>query len=225
MDEMRTRSKRTGKIQKSYTILKIRSKECYPWLLKIHYAKRIPNIVYAFGLFKEKRHVGVITFGYPPAPTEQKLWRPFNLMELNRLVVKEDLNKNALSYFVSQSLNMLPRPSVIISYADIDYNHSGYIYQATNWIYTGIGSKGTKRFIMKDGKERHSRHLHLIKEELIKEIKISIGKHRYFYFLGNKKDKENMKEMLLKRYEILSYPKAVNKRYEIINKISHQSQL
>ena len=210
-----------------YQIRKVSHKECYPFLLKIHYAKRIPNICHSFGLFDLEKNVivGVITFGLPPAPTEQIEWKEFNFLELNRLCLIKPLERNVLSYFVSNSLKQLPQNSVIISYADMDYNHSGYIYQATNWIYTGIGSVGTKTFVMKDGKERHSRHLHLIDMNKVKEIKKSRGKHRYFYFIGNKKQRRYFLETLQKRYKILGYPKDKNKYYEIKNKIPLQNSL
>ena len=46
-------------------VLQIKSEETYPWLLKKHYAKRIPHISFAFGLYKEKDLIGVITYGIP----------------------------------------------------------------------------------------------------------------------------------------------------------------
>lgn len=210
-----------------YQIRKITHKECYPFLLKIHYAHRLPNICHSFGLFNLEKNilVGVITFGLPPAPTEQLEWKEFNFLELNRLCLIKPLEKNVLSYFVSSSLKQLPQNTVIISYADKDYNHSEYIYQATNWIYTGIGSIGTKTFVMRDGKERHSRHMYLIDENKIKEVKKSKGKHRYFYFIGNKKQKRYFMKILLKRYKILNYPKDKNEYYKIENKILQQKSL
>jgi hypothetical protein len=67
----------------------------YPWLLKKHYAKRIPSISYAFGLFDADRILqGVCTFGLPP---NQNLCLVCGqeykdtLLELNRLVLCEML--------------------------------------------------------------------------------------------------------------------------------------
>ena len=37
-------------------------------------------------------------------------------------------------------------------------------------------------------------------------------KHRYFYFIGNKKQKKEMRQNLA--YQIEPYPKGNNKRYE-----------
>ena len=204
------------KIEEEYSVRKIFSKEAYPFLLKIHYAKRIPNIMYAFGLFFENKMVGVITFGLPPSPSLQvQFGNDFNFVELNRLCLLKQFKRNVLSYFVSKSLNLLPKNSVIVSYSDIDYNHSGYIYQATNWVYTGIGSVGVKRFVMKDGSERHSRHKHLIKEWEVDEVLLSVGKHRYFYFVGDKRSKRLFMKKLEHYYEILDYPKDKNELYEI----------
>ena len=52
----------------SYKVFQIRTTEVAPWLLNIHYAKRIPNIMYAFGLYENNNLVGVITYGMPPTP-------------------------------------------------------------------------------------------------------------------------------------------------------------
>jgi len=48
-------------------------------------------------------------------------------------------------------------------------------------------------------------------------------KHRYFYLLGNKKQKKEMKERLV--YNIKPYPKGNNKRYDASYKPSTQQQL
>jgi hypothetical protein len=214
-------------IKEKYLVKNINHKDCYPFLMEIHYARRIPSICHSFGLFDLDKNilVGVITFGIPPAPTEQVEWNDFNLLELNRLCLRKQLEKNVLSYFVSNSLKRLPNNSVIISYSDMDYNHSGYIYQSTNWIYTGIGSVGTKTFIMNDGRERHSRHLSLIDMNKVKSIRKATGKHRYFYFIGNRRQKRFFMKILLKRYKILDYPKQKNERYFIKNDIILQTSL
>lgn len=65
------------------------------------------------------------------------------VFELNRLCVSEGLPKNALSWFVGQTFKMLPSPLALVSFADSGQNHHGYIYQATNWIYTGLSTRFT----------------------------------------------------------------------------------
>ena len=50
-------------------VLRIKPEESYPWLLEKHYAKRIPQIMYAFGLYEDgKGLIGVVTYGIPASP-------------------------------------------------------------------------------------------------------------------------------------------------------------
>ena len=44
---------------------------------------------------------------------------------------------------VGRSLRLLPKPSVVVSYADTAQGHVGYVYQAANFIYTGLSAKRT----------------------------------------------------------------------------------
>ena len=47
-------------------VLPIKNEETYPWLLEKHYAKRIPQIMHAFGLYDDNgRLVGLDTYGIP----------------------------------------------------------------------------------------------------------------------------------------------------------------
>mgnify|MGYP005993139979 FL=1 len=201
-------------------VLPIKHEECEEWLLKIHYAKRIPLIMHSFGLYVDKKLDGVITYGMPASPAlcvgvcgedHRHL-----VIELNRLCLLNN-KKNQASFLVGNSLKLLPKPSIVVSYADTSMNHNGYIYQATNFIYTGLSAKRTEWRIK--GSNRHSRTLtaqHTLEEMQNNPDKFHRldrpQKHRYIYFLGNKKQK---KEMLSKlNYDVLPYPKGENKRYE-----------
>ena len=201
---------------------KIPTSEARPWILAKHYAHRMPCVQYAFGLFDGNEIVGVSTFGLAPNFMECKMWEPFVCLELNRLVI-DIQKKNSGSFFVSRSLNLLPKPSVVISYADTEMNHIGYIYQATNWIYTGIGSVGEKRLIMIDGSTKHQRHYPTTDKSQIERIEKTKGKHRYYYFNGNKTEIKDMKKIL--RYPVLPYPKGKTKRYDASTKIATQRVL
>lgn len=219
-----------------YEVKSIDKSLCKEWCLKKHYAKRLPPISFAFGLFEQNILNGIVTFGIPVSHSLRTLWDDkYKLMELNRLVVNDNLPKNTLSFFVSMSLKMLPKPLVIVSYADTSHNHHGYIYQATNWIYTGLSAE------FKDYYVKGLEHLHGAtifdmsrgQENRVEWLKNKFGdklimvdrprKHRYFYFLGSKNDVKNMKLML--PYEIVDYPKGDNKRYDSSYNPSIQTQL
>ena len=49
-------------------VMQIKNQETYPWLLEKHYAKRIPQIMFAFGLYDEDKLKGVVTYGIPASP-------------------------------------------------------------------------------------------------------------------------------------------------------------
>ena len=136
--------------------------ETKEWLLKKHYAKRMPSISYAFGLYIDHMLVGICTYGMPPSSTlaESISGKTYKnkVIELNRLITENDLPKNSLSYFVSQTLKMLPDDYIVVSFADANVGHNGYIYQATNFIYTGL-SANTSKLIDKNGEEFHFRNI------------------------------------------------------------------
>ncbi len=205
---------------------KISNFECRDWILNKHYAKRMCSISYAYGLFIDGQLNGVCTFGFPPNYNYNNGKCVFNsfeclTLELNRLVVNDGLPKNTLSYFVSQSLKMLPKPSCIVSYADQNQGHNGYIYQATNWIYTGV-STPKHRYIFEDGSSFDIRRGIDNKGKIVDKLLLK-PTHRYLFFNGNKKDIKKMKKDL--KIKTLNYPKGVNKRYDASYRPQTQAKL
>ncbi|WKV24111.1 acetyltransferase [Bacillus phage PSYJ-YH] len=83
-------------------------------------------------------------------------------------------------------------------------NHHGYIYQATNFIYTGKTKGRTDKYT--EG-NKHSRHYTNDNNHL---RKVRSSKYRYIYFTNNKK-----KWLDLLKYHVLSYPKGDNGRYTL----------
>ena len=203
----------------SYKVKRIPYDDTKPYLLNIHYAKRMPSISYAYGLFMNDVLCGVVTYGTPPSATLRKgLAGEKNIkyiLELNRLCLKNNL-KNEASILVSRSLKKLPK-SIIISFADTEQNHIGYVYQACNFYYCGLSAKRT------DWKIKGKEHLHgqTIADKYrgvknrAKAIRNDYGdkfylqprprKHRYVFFVGSKSDKKTFKKQL--NYEIKPYPK------------------
>ena len=191
----------------SYKVERITYNDTKPFILDIHYAKRMPSISYAYGLFLNNDLVGIVSYGSPASPSLCKgiagLENKSFVIELNRLVLKYN-RKNEASMLVGKSLQLLPKPKIIVSYADTNQNHVGFIYQATNFYFTGT-SKPRTDMAGKNGK--HSRH-HL--GDKTKRIFRS-AKHRYVYLVGNKKDKKKLLKEL--KYPILDYPK----KNEVVN--------
>jgi hypothetical protein len=217
-------------------VIPIQSYEVEPWLLQKHYAKRIPSISYAFGLFEGGRLVGVCTYGTPSAaPLRDGIAGPENakyVLELNRLCL-DTKTKNAASVLVGRSLQMLPKPSIVVSYADTEQEHVGYVYQACNFIYTGLSAKRT------DWKIKGMEHLHgqtiadisrgcegsradFMREKFGNDFYLQdrARKHRYIYVTGKNKA---LKSQI--RYQTEPYPKGESKRYDAGNTVKTQAVL
>lgn len=221
-------------IKNLYNVQPIDSFQCNEWLIYKHYAGRVPQIMYSFGLFKDGIINGVCTFGLPPRVMNngEAVFRKYRVLtlELNRLVINEGLEKNVLSFFVSKCIDRLPKPCCLVSYADFTFGHNGYIYQATNWIYTGLNQVHEREWFL-NGEEIHQRTLSgydLTSAAKKKEAGLVPGeytkKHRYFKFLGSKTDIKHMAADFV--YPIIKqYPKGNNKRYDSSYKPQIQTKL
>ena len=192
----------SNQMQSEYEVVQIPYSATKDWILNIHYAKRMPSISFAYGLYHYDEMVGMVSYGTPASPSLCKgicgEEHKHNVIELNRLVLKDNL-PNQASFLVSRSLKLLPKPKVVVSYADTAQDHAGIIYQACNFLFTGT-TKARTDIAGKDG--RHSRH-HLGDRQ--NRINRS-AKHRYVYFIGSKKDKKTLRNAL--RYTIEdTYPK------------------
>ena len=208
------------KIDELFSVKSINKSLVKEWCLKKHYAHRIPSISFAFGLFKNEIMVGFMTIGKPASNAlcigvcgiEYSKY----VYELNRLCINDGLEKNTLSFFISKCFKLIDQNLIIVSYADTSQGHHGYIYQATNWIYTGKTKERTD-IGFENGK--HSRHYDKNLDKSNRKNRSS--KHRYIYFLG--KMKKEFKEKL--NYMIEPYPKGENKRYDSSFKPKIQAEI
>jgi hypothetical protein len=205
----------------SFIIQSVQNWECDAWFLKKHYARRLPNMTHCFGLYEGNNLCGVISYGPPASPHLCRgiCGEEFSqiVLELNRLVIDHE-DRNAASQLISGSLKMLPKPSIIVSYADTGVGHVGYVYQATNWIYTGLSARRFDPKHLTD-KNKHSRGKWNPDWELVERSR----KHRYIYFCGSKKDKKRMRSLL--RYAVEPYPKGDSQKYDASAEVQTQMRL
>ena len=212
-------------------VLPIKNEEAYPWLLEKHYAKRIPQIMFAFGLYEDGQIVGVVTYGMPASPSLCMgiCGKEYSdkVLELNRLCLMDNY-KNQSSFLIANSMKLLPKPSIVVSYADTEHGHVGYVYQATNFLYTGLSAIRVD-WQIKGMEDKHARHM----GKTLEQIKLDHGdnfyykersrKHRYIYFHGTKTDKKILLSKL--NYEIQPYPKGDSKRYDSGGNVKTQQLL
>lgn len=226
-------------IKDKYKVLPITFNECKEWLLYKHYLKRLVSCSYCFGLFDNEILVGICTFGNAVPNTMKKSIAGNDFMsyvyELNRLCTNDNLDKNANSFFVSRCFKYLPKPLIIVSYADKSVGHNGYIYQSLNFIYTG------ESHTQLDWKIRGQEHIHsrtlmdefAFQENRIEKLKEKYGdnlyqvkrepKYRYIKILGSKTFKQ--KVIKNKLFNIKEYPKGDNIKYNANYNPSIQTKL
>ncbi len=132
-----------------YDIRPVSRQDILPYLLDIHYAKRVPSVSYRYGLFRDDELVGVVTYG-KPATRNARIgicgpdYEP-HVWELNRLALRDNL-PNEASRLVSGSLKLLRnevKNAVVVSFADTAQGHEGTVYKACNFLYTGLSAKRT----------------------------------------------------------------------------------
>ena len=177
--------------------------------------------------------VGVITYGIPASPSLCMgiCGKEYSdkVLELNRLCLQNNY-KNQASFLVANSIKLLPKPTIIVSYADTSQGHVGYVYQATNFLYTGLSANRVD-WTIKGLEHKHSK---TISDGMtLESIKEKYGdnfyytersrKHRYIYFHGTKNDKKILKSKLL--YKSEPYPKGETKKYDSGGKVATQSLL
>ena len=215
-------------------VLPIKIEETYPWLLEKHYAKRIPQIMHAYGLYDDSNNLkGVVTYGIPASPSLCMgiCGKEYStkVLELNRLCLLEN-NKNESSFLVANSIKLLPKPSIVVSYADTSQGHVGYVYQSTNFLYTGLSANRVD-WTVKGLEHKHSKTisdgmtLESIKEKYGDDFYYTerSRKHRYILFHGSKTDKKIMRQKLL--YAIEPYPKGDSKTYNSGGNVKTQGLL
>lgn len=205
-------------LKEDYSIEKISYQEAMDIVVARHYLHRKCPVSHAFGLVDKRsgRVVGVVTYGVSPSSTLLKgICGPeeaHNVYELNRLWVEDSVPKNGESYLVAGSMKELDR-EIIVSFADTSQGHVGYIYQAANFIYTGLSAKFKDPKVKGLENQHHATYANgLTNQQVIDKFgadKVYFverpRKHRYIYFNCNKKRKKELLKKL--RYKVIEYPK------------------
>ena len=160
---------------------------------------------------------GVVAYNLPTRSVCSSVFGPDHLhrvWHMGRLVLPDHAPRNSESRLIAGSLRLIQEnhPSVwgVLTYAAQAQNHIGYIYQATNAIYTGtsalkpayVDERGQRRASYLDGSwvgpERAA--------ELGWERVASDVNHRYLYVLGDRRQrKARLSQVRLPMLE--TYPK------------------
>jgi hypothetical protein len=167
-------------------------------LCREHYLHSLPGgTKLTFGVFLGSRLLGALTLGAGPFLAYQLVDRaaPDDCLTLTRLWLSDELPVNSESRVIGIVIRALRTYSAVkflISYADPSHGHFGTIYQATNWLYTGL-SEAMSLYDVGDGVPRHSRSVahaygtHSVRYLAGQGVPVKLvpqaRKHRYVYFI------------------------------------------
>ena len=169
-----------------------------PIVEREHYLHSIPGGTHmAFGVFLGMRMLGVVTIGAGPMNAYSLVAgaMPEDCLSLTRLWLSDELPRRSESRVLGVIVRALKRHTdlrFLLTYADPQQGHAGTIYQATNWLYTGL-SAAMPLYDLGDGVAIHSRTVshafgtHSVRHFADHGIEVKrvpqTGKHRYVYFL------------------------------------------
>jgi hypothetical protein len=166
-----------------------------------HYSKRMPMPpLLKIGIWEDGVFVGVVLFGRGSTST---LGRKFGCSQLEttelvRIAMRD--HATTVSRVVSIAIAFLKRKNpglkIVISFADPSQGHIGSIYQAGNWIYTGMSPPDKQYFYQE--RWQHSREIRggafggkrKLKDYSHLPFKIASGKYRYVMPLDKKMRKQ-----------------------------------
>lgn len=185
---------------------------------RYHYTATGRNMCWRWGLWHGVTLMGVVAYNLPTRETTESVFGPDHrdkVWHMGRLVLADDAPANSESRLIGGSLRAIREnhPNVwgILTYAATDAGHLGYVYQATNALYTGTGGHATV-YIDQAGRRRadYLRGKQITPAEARRRgWTVSDGgpKHRYLYVLGNKTQRRQRMAQL--RLPTLPYPKAL----------------
>lgn len=163
-----------------------------------HYLHSMPGGTrLCFGAFVGEVLLGALSLGVGPRNAHRLIdgATADDGLTLTRLWLDDRLPKNSESRFLGLVFRALRRHTsvkFVVTYADPAVDHVGYIYQATNWLYTGL-SQAHPLLDLGDGVPRHTRSVgsalgtysarYLRREGLRVRTIPRPPKHRYIFFL------------------------------------------
>jgi hypothetical protein len=188
-----------------------------------HYLHRKAPCSNAFGLFDEQDTLrGVVLYGTPSsAPLRSGIAgkeNASNVVELTRLWIDDNSPKNSESFLIGNSLKFCGK-EIIVSFADTQQNHLGIVYQATNWLYTGLSAKRTDWVVEGIDKHGHTWADKYTAEEMRNQFGERFKlvprsrKHRYIFINARGKRRKELLASL--KYKIEPYPKAERKENDL----------
>ena len=153
------------------------------FLVKWHYLHRQAPTSFSYGAYFSGQIIGACTIGKPASHTllggVAGKERAADVFELNRLCFLDEAPKNSESRFIGWVIRQMAKSTILVSYADTAQGHSGIVYKATNWIYTGTTIPFTDYTL--GTLDHRSVPKHLRDKSKMQKV-VRSKKHRFVYF-------------------------------------------
>lgn len=200
------------------TISSVSTSDVQEFSRRYHYTGTGGNATWRWGLWHGPVLMGVVAYNLPTRETCESVFGPDHfdkVWHMGRLALADSAPPNSESRLIGGSLKAIKRDHSdvwgVLTYAATDVGHLGYVYQATNAIYTGTGGHAVI-YVDKQGQRRSD---YYASAYVSRQAALSRGwtvadggvKHRYLYVLGNKTQRRHRMAQL--RLPALPYPKAV----------------
>lgn len=186
---------------------------------RYHYTETGGNMTWRWGLWDGPVLHGVVAYNLPTRTACESVfgadYGPNHVWHMGRLILSDESPRNSESRLIGWSLREIRRdyPHVwaVLTYAATDANHIGYVYQATNALYTGVGGESWY-YVDKQGRRHGTHHgghrVHPDRAAAMGWSRVEGGvKHRYVYILGSKSQRRQRTALL--RFPVLPYPKKI----------------
>lgn len=188
---------------------------------RYHYTRIGNGAFWRWGLWHGVTLLGVVGYNLPTRSVCSSLFgeeHAHRVWHMTRLAVADNAPRNSESRLIGQSLRLITQqhPGVwaVLTYAATSAGHIGYVYQATNAIYTGTGGRDGGRISAYTDHHGNRRGTHVNGRFISTADAERLGwtphreatKHRYVYILGNRTERRLRRAML--RFPELPYPKA-----------------
>lgn len=201
---------------KGWSVQAIDSAIAQDIVVRNHYLHRKAPCSAAFGLFDPTNKLwGVVIYGTPSSSALRKgiagADEALNVIELTRLWIDDDAPRNGESFLIGRSVRKCGK-EIVVSFADTAQNHYGVVYQATNWIYTGLSAKRTDWTVEGIDKHGHTwadKYTAAEMREMFGDkftLKPRSRKHRYIFINAKGKRRETILAKL--NYKQQPYPKS-----------------
>ena len=135
---------------------------------RCHYSHLMPNSVYCAswhlpgGLFGTRGRIVAAASFAPPVAYHDSLFATAPMLELKRLVRDNELPCPPLSGLIAKAcrrIKELGLAELLISYADLDEDHHGGVYQACSWFYNGARAPSYGYYLIVNGDKVSTRGL------------------------------------------------------------------